>query len=79
VTGGNSSFLAALPRLLIAAVLLAGCSAPPEPAPERTAAEQRQHDSILGASKIPGARGIGAAVRAADSVEARRAREAAVN
>ncbi|MDX2207803.1 MAG: hypothetical protein SFU57_09195 [Gemmatimonadales bacterium] len=79
VNGKGRSSSTTLPRLVIAAVLLAGCSAPPESPPERTAGEQRQHDSILGASKIPGARGIGAAVRAADSAEARRAREAAVN
>jgi hypothetical protein len=32
---------------------------------------QRQKDSILANSKIPGARGVGSAMRAADSVGAR--------
>lgn len=32
---------------------------------------QRQKDSILAQSKIPGARGVGAAMRAADSTSAR--------
>ena len=55
---------------------LIGCS-DPAPPPERTAAEQRTHDSIIGASRLPGARGVAGAVRAADSADARRAREAA--
>ena len=32
---------------------------------------QRQKDSLLAQSKIPGARGVGAAMRAADSTSAR--------
>lgn len=32
---------------------------------------QRERDSILAQSRIPGARGVGAAMRAADSIEAR--------
>ncbi|MGH7568920.1 MAG: hypothetical protein ACREL9_08130 [Gemmatimonadales bacterium] len=32
---------------------------------------QRQRDSILAQSRIPGARGVGAAMRAADSTSAR--------
>ena len=56
---------------------LIGCS-DPAPPPQRTAAEQRTHDSILGASRLPGARGVAGAVRAADSADARRAREAEV-
>jgi len=32
---------------------------------------QRQKDSILANSKIPGARGVGSALRASDSVSAR--------
>jgi len=55
---------------------LVACS-DPAPPPQRTAAEQRTHDSIIGASRLPGARGVAGAVRAADSADARRAQEAA--
>lgn len=55
-------------------VLLASC-AKPAPAPTHTAPlTQRQHDSALGASGIPGATGIRSAQRVADSLDARRAR-----
>ena len=37
----------------------------------RAALTQRQRDSILAQSRIPGARGVGAAMRVADSIEAR--------
>ena len=33
---------------------------------------RRERDSIIGASKLPGATGVGAALRAADSAAARR-------
>lgn len=39
------------------------------------AATERQRDSIIGASQLPGARGVGGALRASDSAAARRARE----
>jgi hypothetical protein len=32
---------------------------------------QRQRDSLLAQSRLPGARGVGAAMRAADTIEAR--------
>lgn len=37
----------------------------------RDTLSQRQKDSILAQSKIPGARGVGSAMRAADSTSAR--------
>jgi hypothetical protein len=37
----------------------------------RDSLTQRQRDSILAQSSIPGARGVGAAMRAADSTSAR--------
>jgi hypothetical protein len=57
----------------LALALLAACSgngdggsgAPGE------ALTQRQRDSILAQSRLPGARGVGAAMRAADSIAAR--------
>ena len=37
----------------------------------RDSLTERQRDSILAGSRIPGARGVGAAMRAADSTNAR--------
>jgi hypothetical protein len=45
-------------------------SAKPKPAP----LTQRQHDSVLGASGVPGASGIRGALRVVDSQAARNAR-----
>jgi len=57
--------------LLVAA--LAGCD---DNRSEAAApASRREQDSILGASKLPGAQGVSAATRVADSAAARRARE----
>lgn len=63
-------------RLLIVAitavVLGAACSKKPEEAaPPRSAEEQRRIDSTVGASKLPGARGVQGALRASDSAAAR--------
>jgi hypothetical protein len=41
---------------------------------ERAALTQREKDSILGASQIPGARGVKRAMTSADSASARQAR-----
>jgi hypothetical protein len=50
---------------------MAACgSAKPKPAP----LTQRQHDSVIGASGVPGASGIRGAMRVADSQTARNAR-----
>lgn len=68
--------IAPMRTLLLAALLVAGCSEPaPDPA-TRDSAQQRQHDSVIGASRLPGARGVQGALRAADSAAARRQREA---
>jgi hypothetical protein len=60
-----------LPCLLLGAVILVGCGKEPPAKPELT---QRQKDSVVAASRIPGAQGVGAAMRVADSAAARRAR-----
>jgi hypothetical protein len=39
---------------------------------------QRQKDSVIGASRLPGAQGVRRALQVADSAAARRAREAAI-
>lgn len=58
------------------APLLIGCSKPPSDPATRDSAQQRQHDSMLGASRLPGAGGVRGALRVADSAAARRLREA---
>jgi hypothetical protein len=42
---------------------------------QRDGHTQRERDSILGASKLPGAQGVRGALKASDSAAARRARE----
>lgn len=53
------------------AVLLIGCSGEGNPRPERT---DRERDSLIGQSVLPGAGGVRGALRARDSASARSAR-----
>jgi hypothetical protein len=64
------TFVAALP-LLAAVVTLAACSSP-KPPPKPTT--QRQRDSAIGASGLPGASGIRRAQQVTDSLNAQTAR-----
>jgi hypothetical protein len=60
-------------RLMTAALLLAlptACTKGKDPAPE-TPRSERERDSILGQSKIPGATGVGRAMTVADSAGSR--------
>jgi len=59
--------------IVIASVLLvAACGGKSEePAPTRTKEQQRAVDSTVGASALPGARGVQGAMKAADSAAAR--------
>lgn len=57
--------------ILVAAALWAGCSAETPDPPERT---DRERDSLIGQSALPGARGVRGALAAADSASARNAR-----
>jgi len=59
--------------VLLANAVGCGSDAPPPP-PPRDAAQQRAIDSTIGASALPGARGVQGALAASDSA-ARRARE----
>ena len=52
--------------------LVRGCGGKAdEPAPTRTKEQQRAADSTIGASALPGARGVQGAMKAADSAAAR--------
>ena len=53
------------------AVACGSGDAPPKSAVNRDTLTQRQKDSILAQSRIPGASGVGKAMRVADSTSAR--------
>jgi hypothetical protein len=59
--------------VLLLASAIQGCSGGRGEADEPTS--RREQDSILGASRLPGAQGGSAATKVADSAAARRARE----
>lgn len=61
-------------RYALLLALVASCSSGERDSSQtvnRDTLTQRQKDSILAQSKIPGARGVGTAQRAADSIAAR--------
>ncbi|MEJ7760417.1 MAG: hypothetical protein WKF55_12605 [Gemmatimonadaceae bacterium] len=59
--------------VLIAAVAMTACAAPPANTRSREDMTQRERDSIVGASVLPGARGVSSALKAADISGARNA------
>lgn len=59
-----------LTPLLLALAACDPSAGQPRPAAARAALTQRQRDSVIGASAIPGARGVAGAIRAADAVDA---------
>jgi hypothetical protein len=59
-------------RFALAVLPVIGCSAPS--AKSNQARSQRERDSVVGASQLPGAQGVRGAIRANDSAEARNAR-----
>ena len=64
-------------RLLCAIVLLAGvgaCSDTSEQANARDTMSQRQKDSIVAESFLPGGRVVGSAMKASDAIDVRNAR-----
>lgn len=63
------------PALIVAAAaLLVSCSKPKETtANNRDTMTQRQKDSVLAQSSLPGARGVGMALKTADSLKVRQA------
>ena len=56
-----------------ATVMLSGCGGSPQA--KRQPVTERQRDSVIGASRIPGSQGVGRALQASDSGTARRALE----
>jgi hypothetical protein len=60
-------------RLIPIALILVGCSSNDTAANDRDTMTQRQRDSVLAQSSIPGAAGVGKALSAADSLRARNA------
>lgn len=65
-----------LPLPLALSVATFACSSKPEEqAPPRTTTEQRAIDSTIGASSLPGARGVQGAIAVSDSAAAKRALE----
>jgi hypothetical protein len=60
-----------MPWIVFFLLLVGACSSDSRPARPAT---QRQRDSALGASKLPGAQGVRGALREADSAAARNAR-----
>ncbi len=61
-----------LPKFLVLAALSACGAGRGE---RRPTATERQRDSAIGASRLPGARGVRGALGLSDSADARRARE----
>ena len=59
---------------LVAIPLLAACSGQKQTANNRDTMTQRQKDSVLAQSGLPGAQGVGKALAASDSAKARQAR-----
>jgi hypothetical protein len=57
--------------LVVAAVACGSSDSPPKSTVNRDTLTQRQKDSILAQSRIPGASGVGKAMRVADSTSAR--------
>jgi hypothetical protein len=62
---------------LVVLSALAGCGA--DHAERQAPKSERERDSTIGASRLPGARGVGGALKAADSAASRRAQEEAAS
>jgi hypothetical protein len=60
----------AVPMALVACVA--------DHADRRAPATERERDSVIGASRLPGAKGVQGALRASDSADSRRVREDSV-
>ena len=65
--------------LAMVGTLLAGCVKSDEGGNNRDTMTQRQKDSVLAQSGLPGARGVSKAMRAADSAKAHQAQADSVS
>ncbi len=61
-------------RLILVTLVIVGCASNDTAANDRDTMTQRQRDSVLAQSGLPGAKGVGTALSAADSIRARNAR-----
>ena len=68
-----------LPLALIVSLSVACTDKKKEEEETRPEMTQRQRDSVIGESSLPGAQGVRNALRAVDSAAARRQREAGIN
>lgn len=59
---------------LLAAGLMLAAACSSTPASTKRAATERERDSVIGASRLPGATGVRGALRVSDSAAARNAR-----
>lgn len=64
---------AVIPAVLLATLIGACSQEKTQPAPPRSAEQQRAVDSTIGASALPGARGVQGALKASDTAKARQA------
>ncbi|MCC7003146.1 MAG: hypothetical protein IT357_13395 [Gemmatimonadaceae bacterium] len=64
---------AVIPAVLLATFIGACSQEKTQPAPPRSAEQQRTVDSTIGASALPGARGVRGALKASDTAKARQA------
>jgi hypothetical protein len=61
---------------IVVPIALAACHA--DHVERRAPATERERDSVIGASRLPGAKGVQGALRASDSADSRRVREDSV-
>ena len=73
--GKRRAVFAAISIIVTVSAAGGACSGGGSPKASRPPLTQRQRDSAIGESRLPGAGGVKRALRAVDSAEARRARE----
>jgi hypothetical protein len=61
---------------IVVPITLSACLA--DHADRRAPATERERDSVIGASRLPGAKGVQGALRVSDSADSRRVREDSV-
>jgi putative VirB-like lipoprotein len=64
---------------VIALVLAACAKSKPAESPQKQPLTERQRDSVIGASRLPGAGAVNSALRISDTATAKRAREDSIS